>query len=619
MTTDHDESSAEQDWILQGVPVSGDPELRRRAEEALQQRAPGSSPTDPEQIESVLHELRVHQIELEMQNEELLRTQLELEAAHARYFDLYDLAPVGYLTLDDQEEVLESNLEAARLLGVERRDLQGRPITDFVHPESQDALYHYWRAGPAGSDATLDLRLRSDDAVERWVRLTASAAVTRAEERVPRRVVLADVTERLRADRQLRSAQATAAELFERSPVALLDIDASQLIDRVGELFATPADAAQFLSGHGDEVWPLASLARVENANPSALELFGAPNVEELEELLFRSLSDESLDLLAAISARIAGGATTLRIPMTVRVRERDARNIDLIVVLLPGSSGRLDRAVASCVDVTGHHRLEADAQRLNRDLQRTITRTNEQLDATTRELEALVYSIAHDVRSPLRAIDGFTAGVMESEHSQLSEQGIEDLARVRAASQKLARLLDDLMDLSHLSRRDLRRRPVDIGELAREVHDEKAASHPARSVELVVSDDLWAHADPTALRVVLRELLGNAWKFTAPHDTALIEVGALQMGGETAFYVRDDGVGFDAQRAEHLFGAFQRMHHADAFEGDGIGLATVQRLVRRHGGRCWAEAEPENGATFFFTLPRGAETSGGVAPTGRS
>jgi PAS domain S-box-containing protein len=265
----------------------------------------------------------------------------------------------------------------------------------------------------------------------------------------------------------------------------------------------------------------------------------------------------------------------------------------------------------ASNRDITARRRAEAEIRRLNAELRQRVVSRTEQLDAATCELEALAYAIAHDVRAPLRSIDGFSALVIEDERERLSPQGVDELRRVRQAAQTLARLLDELMGLSNVSRRKLVRQIVDLSALAREVGEETAAAAPPHAVELTVQPGLVAEADPALLRLILRELLGNAWKFTAPRKAAHVEVGARDDGGERAFFVRDDGVGFDMARAEHLFGIFQRLPTADGFEGDGIGLATVHRLVRRHGGRVWAEAEAGEGAAFFFTLPAPAVAAG--------
>jgi light-regulated signal transduction histidine kinase (bacteriophytochrome) len=265
---------------------------------------------------------------------------------------------------------------------------------------------------------------------------------------------------------------------------------------------------------------------------------------------------------------------------------------------------GRTQQLRGTFQDITEYKRAADEIERLNAELQERVVSRTEQLAAATRELEALAYSMAHDVRAPLRSIDGFSALVMDDEAERLTAEGVENLRRVRAASQTLARLMDDLVGLSKLSSRELVRRRVDVSALAKEVGEELAADNPSRQVDLRVSAGLSAQGDPRLVRVILRELLGNAWKFSAPHESAHVEVGALDAQGARAFYVRDDGVGFDTTYAKHLFGVFQRMHPPGEFEGDGVGLATVQRLVRRHGGRCWAEAEVEKGATFSFTLP---------------
>ena len=250
------------------------------------------------------------------------------------------------------------------------------------------------------------------------------------------------------------------------------------------------------------------------------------------------------------------------------------------------------------------HKRAEDEIRRLNDELHERVVSRTEHLDAVTQELEALAYSITHDVRTPLRAIDGFSALVMQDEGERLSPEGVESLSRVRLAAQTLARLMDELMGLSNVARRELLRQTIDLSQLAAEVGAEVAAEEPSRAVELTVAPGVTADADPALLRLIMHELLGNAWKFTRRRDHAHVEVGALDANGERAFFVRDNGIGFDMSRAEHLFGVFQRMHPPDQFDGDGVGLAMVQRLVRRHGGRVWAEAAIDEGATFYFTLP---------------
>jgi PAS domain S-box-containing protein len=260
--------------------------------------------------------------------------------------------------------------------------------------------------------------------------------------------------------------------------------------------------------------------------------------------------------------------------------------------------------------DVTEQRAAEAEINRLNAELEERVARRTAQLEAANKELEAFAYSVSHDLRAPLRAIDGFSLMVIEDAAERLEEADREHLQRVRRAAQRMALLIDELLEFSRAARKDMIRDDLDLGALATSVLEELREAHPGRRIELIVAPGMRATADPALLRIILVNLLDNAWKFTASHEEARIEVGVCDEGGERAFFVRDDGAGFDESRAQHLFGAFQRLHDADEFEGEGIGLATVQRLATRHGGRVWARTEVEKGATFCLTLPAPAASA---------
>ncbi len=229
------------------------------------------------------------------------------------------------------------------------------------------------------------------------------------------------------------------------------------------------------------------------------------------------------------------------------------------------------------------------------------------ELADVNRELEAFSYSVSHDLRAPLRSIEGFSQILLEDYADKLGEEGEDYVGRVRVASRRMALLIDDLLDLSRVSRRPLRREPVDLSARTREIAAELGKSQPERDVEFVIADGLIANGDARLLRLALENLLGNSWKFTSREERARIEFGSTALEGrERVYFVRDNGVGFDETYADKLFGAFQRLHAAEEFEGTGIGLATVQRVVHRHGGRIWAKGEVGQGATFFFTLRPG-------------
>jgi light-regulated signal transduction histidine kinase (bacteriophytochrome) len=206
-------------------------------------------------------------------------------------------------------------------------------------------------------------------------------------------------------------------------------------------------------------------------------------------------------------------------------------------------------------------------------------------------------------LRAPLRAMDGFAQALMEDYADKLDAEGKSYVQHVRAASQRMDQLVEGILRLSRTSRSEIRRTRVDMSGLARSIAREFERTHPERQVEFAITPGLVVNADPDLLRSVLENLLGNAWKFTAKHAHARIEVAAAQQGGETVYFVRDDGAGFDSTYANKLFGAFHRLHTEAEFEGTGIGLAIVHRIIQRHGGRIWAEGAIEKGATFFFTL----------------
>ena len=224
-------------------------------------------------------------------------------------------------------------------------------------------------------------------------------------------------------------------------------------------------------------------------------------------------------------------------------------------------------------------------------------------LDAANKELEAFAYSVSHDLRTPLRSIDGFSQALLEDYADNLDELGRDYLQRVRGASQRMGQLIDDLLDLSRTARREFRRAPVDLSTLAHLVYEGLRRSDPDRQVEFAGAPGLSASGDIGLLRIVLDNLLGNAWKFTAKRPHAQIEFGATVASGVTTYFVRDNGAGFDMAYADKLFAPFQRLHGMTEFPGTGIGLATVSRIVHRHGGRIWAEGAVNQGVTVFFIL----------------
>jgi light-regulated signal transduction histidine kinase (bacteriophytochrome) len=240
---------------------------------------------------------------------------------------------------------------------------------------------------------------------------------------------------------------------------------------------------------------------------------------------------------------------------------------------------------------------------RLNAELEERVVERTAQLQYTNSELEAFCHTVSHDLRAPLRSIDGFSQALLEDFPRDVPEDAQRYLARIRAATQRMGQLIEDLLNLSRVSRVELERRDVDVSEIARQVVNDLQQREPERKVDMLIWEGMRATVDSRLLRAALENLIGNAWKFTSKAASPRIEIGRVPDGERVTFFVRDNGAGFDMAYSNKLFGAFQRLHSGNDYAGTGIGLATVQRIVHRHGGRVWAEAQPGKGATFFFTV----------------
>jgi light-regulated signal transduction histidine kinase (bacteriophytochrome) len=245
----------------------------------------------------------------------------------------------------------------------------------------------------------------------------------------------------------------------------------------------------------------------------------------------------------------------------------------------------------------------QARLRRAHDELEIRVHQRTAELQAANRELEAFSYSVSHDLRAPLRSIDGFSKVLLEDYAGTLDEEGMSNLNRVRAAAQRMGQLIEDMLKLSRVTRGEFRTASVDLSALAREIVAGLAEHEPERRVRISITPEVIVSGDANLLRIALENLLRNAWKFTSKSEDASIEFGVTEIFGERVYFVRDNGAGFDMAYEKKLFNAFQRLHDPTDFPGTGVGLAIVQRVILRHGGRIWAKAATEAGATFFFTL----------------
>jgi len=384
--------------------------------------------------------------------------------------------------------------------------------------------------------------------------------------------IVRDITERKQAEARLRESEEKFAKIYKMSPDAI--------------------DLTHSESG-----------VMVE-ANQSCLRLFGYAR----EELLGHATLPSDLGIWVNQEARDRHIARVNEqgedCDFEALLRRKDGSIFVCLISSALLEIGEERYNLSICRDITERINAENEIRNLNRNLEERVKDRTAQLEAANKEMEAFSYSVSHDLRAPLRGIDGFSQALAEDYQDRLDETGKHYISRIRAGTQRMGQLIDDLLLLSRVSRSEANRVKTDLSDLCRQVMEELTQGAPERRVEVTIQSGLSAWADRNLLKIALENLLRNAWKFTSKREDARIEVGELTSPSEEpVFFIRDNGAGFAMEHVGKLFAAFQRLHSTNEFEGTGIGLAIVQRIISRHDGRIWAEAEPGKGATFFFTL----------------
>jgi PAS domain S-box-containing protein len=494
-----------------------------------------------------------------------------LRESEAKFRGLVEAAPDGIVMAGSDGRIVLVNAQAATMLGYTRDELVGASVETLL-PEVLRSRHVGHRAIYQATPATRPMGVgahlvaRRKDGTELPVEISLSPMS--APQGVLVIAVIRDVSERQRAEAALHASELKFRGLVDAAPDGIVIVRSDGRIDLVN-----------------------AQAARLFGYTPD--ELVGQLVEVLLPEPLRGGHVGHRTGYVAAPTTRPMGAGRHL-----VGLR-KDGTEFPVEISLSPMPTAEGMLVISVIRDVTERTRTEEQIQTLNENLRAHVA----ELDAVNQELEAFSYSVSHDLRAPLRGIDGFSQALLEDYADQLDGQGRDYLHRIRAASQRMADLIDDLLDLSRVTRREMRRERVDLTALARTVVSQLERAEPERKVEWVIDEGVTALGDGALLRLVLENLLGNAWKFTSKQATARIEFRAVPHKGGVAYAVRDNGVGFDMAHASKMFGAFQRLHAMHEFPGTGIGLAIVQRVVHRHGGRVWAEAVLGTGATLYFTV----------------
>jgi PAS domain S-box-containing protein len=513
--------------------------LRKKAEDALSVKDVGGGEPAAD-VQKLIHELNLHQIELEMQNEALRKSQLEATSEHSKYTDLYDFAPVGYFTFDQKGRIVKANATGASLLGREKRSLTVQPFSRFITPGQFSIFHaHLQSAHESRSKESCKLKLTGKNGTLFDALIDTMAVIDGDGNFDHYRSSVTDITEITRTEENI--AHLASFPMLDPNPIAEVDL--------AGQVY--------YLNHAAERLLPD---LRERGAEHPWLHDWGT-----VVPALRKKGSEE-----------------------IVREVNVDGRWCRQTLHLVEGAQ----RIRIYGMDITESKHAELEMREGKR-----------QLEYAIKELESFSYSVAHDLRAPLRAIDGYARLILKKQGDKFDADTLDKFNVIRSSTHLMGQLIDDLLTFSRLGRKHISPMPLDMEVLVKEAWKEVQASDSERDIKLEEGNMPLGYGDMALIKQVLINLLGNAVKFTKYEDAAHIEVGGYTDGDEHIYYIRDNGVGFDMAYYDKLFGVFQRLHSTEQFEGTGVGLATVQRLIHRHGGRVWAEGKVDHGACFYFAL----------------
>jgi PAS domain S-box-containing protein len=499
------------------------------------------------------------------------RTEDEIRFAAAYNRSLIEASLDPLVTIGSDGAITDVNSAAERVTGCGRAELLGTEFTGyFTEPDLARAVYERVFRDGSARDYPLELRHRDGQTIS----VQCNASVYRDPAGQVLGVVAAarDVTEIKRAQTALRESEERLRILFDNAPVGMGEVALSGELVRVNDRFR---------------------------------EILGYPADEVLARPLGDLVHPDYLDADLSTRRRLLAGEIETYSTET-RFIHRDGSTVwaEVYRTLVRDSGGNPLLYIGAMRDITAQREAEAEVRALHAGLEASVEQRTADLERANKNLEAFTYSVAHDLRTPLRGLSGFSEMLLEEYSDRLDETGRGYAKRIQAASEKMGTLIDDLLQLSRVSRAGVNIGPVDLSAEVASIADEVQSREPDRRVRFVIQDGVWVTADRALIRIVVQNLVENAWKFTARRDDATIEFGTTTVDdAQVCCYVRDNGAGFDPAYAGKLFQPFQRLHSASDFPGTGVGLASVQRIVERHWGHTWAEGAVDSGATFYFTL----------------
>ena len=494
------------------------------------------------------------------------RTELALRASELSYRRLFEAARDGILLLDvDTGRITDVNPFLVELLGFSHDEMVGKTVGElspFKDVVSNQAMLE--RLQKDGYVRYENLPLETRDGRKKAVEFVSN--VYQAGDKKVIQCNVRDITER----KQVELALIRLAAIVESSDDAIMGKDLNGIITS----------------------W-----------NKGAEKIFGYTTVEMVGTSIMRLIPADRKDEENHGLENIKRGKSVEHFETLRQIKDGRLINVAVTVSAIRDTNGQIIGVSKVAHDITDRKMAEEKIRQLNVELEQRVIERTAQLEAANKELEAFSYSISHDLRAPLRAVNGFAGIVLEDFGPQLPEEGRNYLGRIRAGALRMGELIDDLLAFSRLSRQSVNWQNVNTIKLVQNVLDELKPQSAGRQLEIQIGNLPVCHGDPALLKQIWVNLISNAIKYTCGREPGIIEIGCARENNENVFFVRDNGAGFDMQYANKLFGVFQRLHRADEFEGTGVGLAIVQRIVHRHGGRVWAKAEVNRGATFYFTI----------------